>query len=227
MVEVIVFAVCAAIVLSGAVLVIVSTNPVHSALALIQTLFGIAVLFISLEAHFLAAVQVVVYAGAIVILFCFVIMLLGVDQAEDLGIEPIVGQRFVAGIIGLATFALVVLGFVGSEGSITGQRSSTQAIEDEVVRPNVNQLAESLFTDYVFAFEATALLLTIAVVGAVVLARRPKGEMAAAPLTALEAREEQRMNAAAAAEADAEATDEAAEAGADDAEADVAEASDA
>ena len=66
-------------------------NPVHAALSLVATLFGIAVLFVAQEAHFLAAVQVIVYAGAIVVLFLFVIMLLGVDQAEDLAIEPLGG----------------------------------------------------------------------------------------------------------------------------------------
>ncbi len=190
MVEVIVFFVCAAIVLGGAAGVIIARNPVHSALFLIQTLFGMAVLFISLEAHFLAAVQVVVYAGAIVILFLFVIMLLGVDQAEDLNIEPIVGQRFVAGILSLGIFFLVTASLVGSEDAITGARGSSGQIVDETVKPNVEQLAETLFTDYVFAFEATAILLTIAVVGAVVLARRTKGDMLDTPKNTLEIREE-------------------------------------
>ena len=91
--EVTVFIICSVIVLSGALGVLIARNPVHAALFLVETLFGIAVLFIMLDATFLAAVQVVVYAGAIVILFLFVIMLLGVDKAEDLGIEPISGQR--------------------------------------------------------------------------------------------------------------------------------------
>ncbi|MEE9414226.1 MAG: NADH-quinone oxidoreductase subunit J, partial [Acidimicrobiales bacterium] len=125
MIEVIVFAACAVIVLVGAVGVVLAHNPVHSALFLIQTLFGIAVLFIALEAHFLAAVQIVVYAGAIVILFLFVIMLLGVDQVEDLGVEPIVGQRFFAGLVGLGVFFLVTASLVSSEGSITGAPSTT------------------------------------------------------------------------------------------------------
>ena len=82
--EVTVFIICSVIVLSGALGVLIARNPVHAALFLVETLFGIAVLFIMLDATFLAAVQVVVYAGAIVILFLFVIMLLGVDKAEDL-----------------------------------------------------------------------------------------------------------------------------------------------
>ena len=84
--ELFVFVVAAAMVLGGAVGVVVRTHPVHAALSLVLTLFGIAVLFIAQEAHFLAAVQVIVYAGAIVVLFLFVIMLLGVDNAEDLHI---------------------------------------------------------------------------------------------------------------------------------------------
>ncbi len=191
MVEIAVFAVCAAIILVGAVGVIAARNPVHSALFLIQTLFGMAVVFISLEAHFLAAVQVVVYAGAIVILFLFVIMLLGVDQSENLNIEPIVGQRFIAGVVGVATFALMLVTLTGSEDAITGQPQATGALGDELTDANnVRQLAETLFTDYVFAFEATAILLTIAVVGAVVLAKRTQGEMLPTPRNTLEIREE-------------------------------------
>ena len=86
--ELFVFVVAAAMVLGGAVGVVVRSHPVHAALSLVLTLFGIAVLFIAQEAHFLAAVQVIVYAGAIVVLFLFVIMLLGVDNTEDLHVEP-------------------------------------------------------------------------------------------------------------------------------------------
>ena len=73
--------------------VVMSRNPVHSALCLVLTLFGIAVEFVNSDADFLAAVQVIVYAGAIVILFLFVIMLLGVDRSESLAKDPLKGQR--------------------------------------------------------------------------------------------------------------------------------------
>ena len=89
----VVFAIAAVACLAGAVGVILSRNPVHSALSLVGTLFGIAVLFVAQGAHFLAAVQVIVYAGAIVVLFLFVIMLLGVDKVEDLSADPLGGQR--------------------------------------------------------------------------------------------------------------------------------------
>ena len=91
--ETVVFIISAAIVLTGAVGVIAFRNPVHNALSLVGTLFGVAVLFVAQEAHLLAAVQVIVYAAAIVILFLFVIMLLGVDQADSMREDPLPGQR--------------------------------------------------------------------------------------------------------------------------------------
>src|SRR5665647_2997274 len=87
------FVVAAAIVLSGAIGVVVARNPVHSALMLVMTLFGIAVLFVLQRDDFLAAVQVIVYAGAIVVLFLFVIMFLGVDREENIAAEPLSPQR--------------------------------------------------------------------------------------------------------------------------------------
>lgn len=170
--EVIVFSVAAVIVLSGAVGVVASRNPVHSALFLIQTLFGVAVLFVLQEAHFLAAVQIVVYAGAIVILFLFVIMLLGVDTADDWSVEPIAGQRPLAVVVGAALLggglALVVVasdsltGFVRSEGE--------RALDNEFT--DIERIGRVLFTDYALSFEITAALLTVAVIGAVMLTRK-------------------------------------------------------
>ena len=89
--DVVTFVVSAAVVLVGAVGVVTSRNPVHAALSLVMTLFGVAVLFVEQHADFLAAVQVIVYAGAIVVLFLFVIMFLGVDRREDLRAEPLRG----------------------------------------------------------------------------------------------------------------------------------------
>jgi len=99
--ELFVFVCASVMVLVGALGVIFRKHPVHAALSLVLTLFGIAVLFVAQSAEFLAAVQVIVYAGAIVILFLFVIMLLGVDKAENLQIEPLTGQRWIAGVVGL------------------------------------------------------------------------------------------------------------------------------
>lgn len=186
MVELIVFGCAGVICLGGALGVVVNRNPVHAALSLVATLFGIAVLFIAQEAHFLAAVQVIVYAGAIVVLFLFVLMLLGVDRAEDLSIEPIRGQRVAALVIGLGVLALPLLAFASTSGEATGARPSAGATAPDgttsAIDPNridkgvadIDQLGESLFTDYLFAFEATSVLLVIAVVGAVVMSRRIK-----------------------------------------------------
>ena len=175
-----VFIVSAVVVLSGAVGVLVARNPVHAALFLVQTLFGVAVLFVLLDATFLAAVQVIVYAGAVVILFLFVIMLLGVDRAEDLGIEPIVGQRSVAAIVGASMLGLLLtLLLVGVDGP-TGARGANATLGG--AEDNTRRLGEALFTDHVFAVELTALLLTVAVVAAVVLARRVSGPLQPLPV---------------------------------------------
>lgn len=162
-----VFVVGSLICMAGALGVVLSRNPVHSALSLVGTLFGIAVLFISLDAEFLAAVQVIVYAGAIVVMFLFVIMLLGVDRTEDLEVDPLGGQR-TAGIIAALLVGAGLIGILAA-GAITGKVGATAAIADDV--PNVEQLAQLLFTRYLWAFEITSVLLVIAVVGAVSLAR--------------------------------------------------------
>ena len=170
--EVIVFAVAAVIVLSGAVGVVASRNPVHSALFLIQTLFGVAVLFVLQEAHFLAAVQIVVYAGAIVILFLFVIMLLGVDTADDWSVEPIAGQRPLTVIVGAALLGLGLALVVVATDSLTGavQSGGERALDNGLT--DVKRIGRVLFTDYALSFEITAGLLTVAVIGAVMLTRR-------------------------------------------------------
>jgi NADH-quinone oxidoreductase subunit J len=148
---------------------VLSENPVHAALSLVGTLFGIAVLFVAQEANFLAAVQVIVYAGAIVVLFLFVIMLLGVDRADDLRVEPLVGQRVAAAIVSLGVLALVVGALASTGYEVTGIAGQL----DEQV-PDIERLGASLFTDYVFALEVTSVLLVIAVVAAVMLARRSR-----------------------------------------------------
>ncbi|HZB72094.1 MAG TPA: NADH-quinone oxidoreductase subunit J [Acidimicrobiales bacterium] len=170
--ELVVFLAAGAVILGGALGVVLSSNPVHSALMLVLTLFGVAVIFVEQEAHFLAAVQVIVYAGAIVVLFLFVIMLLGVDKAEELSTDPLGGQRPAAAAVAVAGLGLVVLLAVRA-AEVTGARSVAGELRGD--DSNVEILGRSLFTDYLFAFEATSALLVIAVVGAVVLARRPRG----------------------------------------------------
>lgn len=172
--ELFVFVCAAAMCLVGAIGVVVRRNPVHAALSLVLTLFGVAVLFVMLQAEFLAAVQVIVYAGAIVVLFLFVIMLLGVDRSEDLKTEPIVGQRWLAAIVSASLALLLAAAVVGSRGVVgpSGSGLATPTLDEPDL--GIRQLATSLFTDHVFAFELTSILLVVAVAGTVVMARRPR-----------------------------------------------------
>jgi len=172
-VDFLVFLAASVIVLSGAVGVVIARNPVHSALMLVMTLFGVAVLFVDEGAHFLAAVQVIVYAGAIVVLFLFVIMLLGVDREEVLEAEPLKGQRSIAVILGVIALAEIVL-LVRRSGWVTGNLATAGSAGGP--GSNVEKLARSIFTRYLLPFEITSALLVIAVIGAVVLARRAPRE---------------------------------------------------
>ncbi len=171
--ELFVFIVAAAMILGGAVGVVVRAHPVHAALSLILTLFGVAVLFVAQEAHFLAAVQVIVYGGAIVVLFLFVIMLLGVDQAEALRVDPIKVQRPLAAIIGVGLVSLIGAALVQSRDTLRIRGEGIDVAAEAGHDANVKQVANDLFSNHVFAFELTSVLLVIAVVGTVLLARRP------------------------------------------------------
>jgi NADH-quinone oxidoreductase subunit J len=141
---------------------------------LVMTLFGVAVQFVSQEAHFLAAVQVIVYAGAIVVLFLFVIMLLGVDTAQNLEIGVLPAQKWAALCFGIGSLALTGYIILAVDNPVTGRPGLGGAIDETA---NVRLLARSLFSNYVYAFELTSLLLVIAVIGAVVLARKPAKEL--------------------------------------------------
>jgi NADH-quinone oxidoreductase subunit J len=163
------FAIAAIICVGGAGGVVLLRNPVHAALSLVATLFGIAVLFVEEDAQFLAAVQVIVYAGAIVVLFLFVIMLLGVDRQEAIFQDRLKYQRSVGAVAGVAVLVEVLLlakskwptGVPSVSGKLSGQSG------------NVQDLGKSIFTTYLLPFEVTSALLVIAVIGAVALVRRP------------------------------------------------------
>ena len=163
-------------VLGGAIGVITLKNPVHAALGLVLTLFGIAVQFVAQEAHFLAAVQIIVYAGAIVVLFLFVIMLLGVDNAMDLSIEPIKVQRPLAAIMGLGLVSLLTAAIVKADSATVLPNAIGDGLDIATVTGdsdgNIQQLAENLYGDHIFAFELTSVLLIVAVAGTVVLTRK-------------------------------------------------------
>jgi NADH-quinone oxidoreductase subunit J len=166
--EAVVFFVAATAAVAGALGVVLARNPVHSALFLLLTLVMMAVFFLLLEADLVAIIQIVVYASAIIVLFLFVITLLGVDQHEKLD-EPRRFQRPLALAFGALLLAQVIA--IGGNDWATGARSSVGELEAPR-EGNVRTLARALFTDYLWAFEITAVLLVIAVVGGVVLARR-------------------------------------------------------
>jgi NADH-quinone oxidoreductase subunit J len=172
--EYLVFFAAAVMILGGAVGVLAMKNPVHAALGLVLTLFGVAVQFVALGAHFVAVVQIIVYAGAIVVLFLFVIMLLGIDRTMDLQVEPIPLQRPLALVMGVGLVALLAAAIVrardaldinpGTGLDVAGQNAGHDA--------NIQQLATSLYGDYVFALELASVLLIVAVTGTVLVTRR-------------------------------------------------------
>ena len=178
--------------LAAAVAVILLKNPVHAALMLVVNFFTFAVFYAVLEAQFLATIQVIVYAGAIVILFLFVLMLLGVDRAGTSTPSRLKGQNVAAIVLGVALFAALtgaVAGpFMGTDSACNTSDAVSEAIADEgdAARPcaglgtlnaeenggNVVNIGRSLFTDYVWPFEVISVLLVIAAIGAMVLGRR-------------------------------------------------------
>jgi len=167
MVELVLFIIFGLAALFGAVCTVWARNPVYSALGLMLTLFSVAVFYVSSGAHFVAAVQVIVYAGAVMTLFLFVIMLVGVDRAEDRR-ENLPVQRPVA--LGLlALFAGAVLA-AGRLTWVTGPASGPG------LEGTVENLGSELFRRWVLPFELTALLLIIAAVGTIALGLFRRGE---------------------------------------------------
>ena len=156
------FLVLAALTVASALTVIIHRNPIYSALGLVSTLFLLAVLFIGLDAQMVAVLQIIVYAGAIVVLFLFVIMLLNLQVEErSSAATPMVA---IAAIGGLGIAGLVILGIVrtplGAPVPVHAGFGGTEA------------LAERLFTVYLLPFELTSLLLLVAIVGAVAVGRK-------------------------------------------------------
>jgi NADH-quinone oxidoreductase subunit J len=167
MAEFVIFFVMAAIALGAAIGMVLARNPVHAALLLVTVLIAIAVMFLLQDAQLLAAVQVIVYAGAIVVLFLFVIMLLGIDRHESLS-DPVRSQRPAAIVLGVIGLAEVL--FLAGRHWVTGQ--STGPGLNDGSGGNVERVARVLFTDFLWPFEVLTILLVVAVVGGVVLARR-------------------------------------------------------
>lgn len=167
MAELILFLLMSIGALAGAVTVVASRNPVYSAMGLLATLFSVAVLYVLQLAHLVAAVQVIVYAGAVLTLFLFVIMLIGVDKEERWEATLPYQRTFVAGMAGVIVLLAGGLTFFGDFDWVP---AATSATDPSRTNGTIQAIAEPMFTDWVLAFEATALLLTIAAAGAIALA---------------------------------------------------------
>ena len=159
--EAVLFILFGAIAVCGAIMVVTRKHPMASALYLILTLFAVAALFVLRQAHFLAAIQVIVYAGAVVVLFVFVIMLINVPE-DRLPVERATTVR-VLGVLAAGFFIL--------ESAVLARRF-TMRIGPAAVVGTVEAVGRALFTDYLLAFEITSVLLLAAVIGAIALAKR-------------------------------------------------------
>ncbi|MGH2527742.1 MAG: NADH-quinone oxidoreductase subunit J [Actinomycetota bacterium] len=164
----IVFWVFGPISVGSAVAVLFQRNAVHSALFLIVNFFTLAVFYLVLGAPFLFAVQIIVYAGAIMVLFLFVIMLLGVDRDESL-VERLRGQRPTAILLGLGLAAEIFVAVRASLGLAKGPADFDQVVNEG---GNAEALSRVLFRDYFLPFEVTSILLIVAAVAAMVLAQK-------------------------------------------------------
>jgi NADH-quinone oxidoreductase subunit J len=167
--EAVVFWILAVVAVVGAIGVVAAPNAVYSAMFLASTMIALAVLYIAQDALFLGIVQVVVYTGAVMMLFLFVLMLIGVDLSESL-VETIRGQRTAAIVTGLGFGVLLIAG-IGNV-SVAGFTGLAQANAGG----NVQGLAALIFTKYLWAFELTGALLITAALGAMVLAHRERFE---------------------------------------------------
>jgi NADH-quinone oxidoreductase subunit J len=164
------FFILAGLMILSAIGVVVVQHPVRSAMCLVMTLFLLAVFFIFLDADFVAALQVVVYAGAIMVVFLFVIMLLNLQQDQP---EAIPGRRGFAALVGASVFALILLLLLRRAGTLLpGPGMTTEVAAGFGTTESVGL---RLFTEYLLQFEITGLLMLASVIGAVVLAKRKIG----------------------------------------------------
>ena len=160
----------AAMAVLSAIFMVTQVNPVASVLYLVVTFFSLSGLFVLLDAHFIAAVQIIVYAGAIIVLFLFVIMLLNLGSTQPSDLRRGLG-RVLAGSVAVALVAIFAR-LLMADGDVEGLGGSSAL--DPLLESSgaVAAVAEPLFTRYLVAFEVTSILLVVAIVGAVVLARR-------------------------------------------------------
>jgi NADH-quinone oxidoreductase subunit J len=172
MIAAIAFYVFAAILLASAAMVVSSRNPVHSVLFLILAFFNAAALFLLAGAEFLAMILVIVYVGAVAVLFLFVVMMLDIDFVElRSGFQRYLPVGLTIGVVLLIELGVVLSGWTFAAGS----SALRFAPRSETVH-NTAQIGRLLYTDYVFLFQASGLVLLVAMIGAIVLTLRDKGD---------------------------------------------------
>jgi NADH-quinone oxidoreductase subunit J len=181
MIDFAVFGVVFIVALGASMAMLFARNAVHVALFLVATQVALALAFLLQGAFFIAAVQIIVYAGAIMVLFLFVIMLLGVDRREKL-VEPFSAQRPLA--VGLGAVLVAEIGYIALRGAdlISATARGEEGLADLNNDPgNVESIARLLFSRYLLPFEVTSVLLVVAIVGTMVLARRMDARSLGAP----------------------------------------------
>jgi NADH-quinone oxidoreductase subunit J len=181
MIDYAVFGIVFVVALGASMAMLFARNAVHVALFLVATQVALALAFLLQGAFFIAAVQVIVYAGAIMVLFLFVIMLLGVDRREKL-VEPFSAQRPLA--VGLGAVLVAEIGYIALKGAdlISATARGQEGLADLNSDPgNVESIARLLFSRYLLPFEVTSVLLVVAIVGTMVLARRMDARSLGAP----------------------------------------------
>jgi NADH-quinone oxidoreductase subunit J len=176
----ILFILFAGLCLAGAVNLLLQTHPINSALSLIVVMTALAVLYLLLGAEFLAAAQIIVYAGAVMVLFTFVVMLLNAGREErTLGSRAAISIGFPAVTVLLAVLATLILHLPGLGAAHLGM-GLIQATPGAADNSNLTQLSQVLFHELLLPFEVTSVLILIAILGAVALARAGHGEGTAA-----------------------------------------------
>jgi NADH-quinone oxidoreductase subunit J len=167
------FIIFAATAIVAALGVVFSRKPIYSALFLLVNFGTLAALYIMLRAQFLAMVQVITYAGAIVVLFLFVTMLVGGGELSDMRPRGVtLGKRLTWPRIAALVLALLLLAGLGY-GIVTGQLSNVRGSEIAFQNGSVQAIGQALYTDYLVPFELTSVLLLVGMIGAIALAARP------------------------------------------------------
>ena len=163
--ELLIFFLPASILIIGALIVVFAKNPVHNAMGLVMTLVSLAIIYITLNATFVAMVQMLVYAGAVMTLFLFVIMMIGVDKKEQTS-DSIKGQTFL--VSGVFLILMSLLGYVAVNSEFSWNLWFPAV--DYIVEGTPQLIAGTLFTTWIFPFEIISILLIVATAAAIALA---------------------------------------------------------